>query len=56
MHFVESLDNVLNESMMLIQAIEILLRHQPDLKGADLLKERVEAFRRAIFNEPRQQG
>lgn len=49
--FVESLDNVVQQSIMLLSAIDTILVHEPGLKGADILKERVAAFRKSIFNE-----
>ncbi len=49
--FVDSLDNVVQQSIMLLSAIDTIMTHQPDLKGADILKERAEAFRKSIFND-----
>lgn len=51
--FIKSLDNVLNESMMLITVVESILQQDTGIKPqvAALLKERVIAFRKTIYTE-----
>lgn len=50
--FYASLDNMLHEATMLIQATEMVIRTEA-VKGpaADALKERIAAFRKSIFTE-----
>lgn len=51
--FVESLENVCQQGIMLLQTVDLLLKH--DLKIPDsikeVLKERHDAFRSALMNE-----
>lgn len=50
--FVTSLDNVIQESIMFLQAVEMVTdRGMAEGPVADILKERSAAFRAAIFTD-----
>lgn len=52
--FVESLDNVLHECMMMVNALDTVLRHGSEKLPkpiADVLQERCDALRKSIFTE-----
>lgn len=51
--FVASLENVCNEAMMLLQAVDTVLQHDTNLKPGvrDILKERSAAMRAALLSE-----
>ena len=46
-----ALDNVSQQGIMLIQAAEMFLRRHEGLPGADVLQERVVAFRSALSSD-----
>jgi hypothetical protein len=51
--FVASLENVCQQSMMLLQAVDAVLQHDSNLKPGvrDILKERSDAMRAALMSE-----
>lgn len=52
--FVASLENVCNEAVLMLGAVETILRHDDQIKAGarDLLRARVAALRSALMSEP----
>lgn len=51
--FIDSLDAMMGEAMMLINALDMVLKNDTGIKlnVANLLRERLNAFRKTIFTE-----
>lgn len=50
--FYASLDNAAQQGIMLIEAVETVLQHAGDkVPAADMLRERVKAFRAALMSD-----